>query len=262
MSPHVGLFITCLVDLLRPSIGFSSIQLLQAAGCKVSVPRQQTCCGQPAYNYGDKKTSYALALKTIRTFNTYDYIVVPSGSCAAMLKKHYHTICADSKIAKEDEIEKFANKVYELCTFLTEICSLREVPGFYKGGITYHDSCTGLRELGIKSAPRKLLLMVEGAELVEMEETETCCGFGGLFSETYPDISNQIVSQKVRKASQTKARLLVGGDLGCLQNIAGKMVRSSKLLECRHIAEVLAGNFSEAPICFIQNDPLIPDTTS
>ncbi|MFM7083760.1 MAG: (Fe-S)-binding protein [Hyphomicrobium sp.] len=262
MSPHVGLFVSCLVDLMRPSIGFSAIRLLEAAGCKVSVPRQQTCCGQPAYNYGDNKTSRALALQTVRTFSLYDYIVVPSGSCAAMLKRHYLSILADSKKNTDRELETFASKTYELCTFLSEICDLREVPGRYKGRITYHDSCTGLRELGIKSSPRKLLSMVKDAELVEMEETENCCGFGGLFSETYPDISNHMVTRKVTDAAKTKARLLVGGDLGCLQNIAGKIERSSLPIECRHIAEVLAGNFSEPPISTNRNLSLVASTNA
>lgn len=248
MSPRVALFVTCLVDLIRPSIGLSAVHLLQTAGCRVSVPKMQTCCGQPSFNIGDNKTSMALALQIIETFNTYDYIVVPSGSCASMLRKNILTILSDPAAVRISDVKQFSSKVYELCSFLVEICNLQKLPGTYTGRITYHDSCTGLRDLGIHSAPRKLLSMVEGAELIEMERPENCCGFGGFFSETYSDISNAILTEKIKDALVTKAHLLVGGDLGCLLNIAGKLAQIGQPLQCRHVAEVLAGHFADPPL--------------
>ncbi len=246
-SPRAGLFVTCLVDLIRPSVGFAAARLLEAAGCTVVVPKQQTCCGQPAYNSGDRATAQALALQTIRAFAGCDYIVAPSGSCAAMLKIHFPRLFAGQHDL-EAEANAFAVKVYELCTFLTGIRPLAKVPGRYNGRVTYHDGCSGLRELGIKSAPRHLLSTIDGLELAEMPEAEACCGFGGLFAVKYPAISNAIVTRKIDNAAAADANLLLAGDLGCLMNIAGKLTRTGRPLACRHVAEVLAGELSDPPI--------------
>ena len=245
--PRAGLFVTCLVDLMRPSIGFAAARLIEATGCTVCVPEQQTCCGQPAYNSGDRTTAKVLALQTIRPFADCDYVVAPSGSCAAMLKVHYPRLFAGEPDL-EAEARVFAAKVHELCTFLTEIRPLDEVPGRYHGRVTYHDACSGLRELGIKSAPRRLLAKVPGIELTEMREPEACCGFGGLFAVKYADISNAILTRKTDTARAANAELLLAGELGCLMNMAGKLTRNGIPLACRHIAEVLAGELSDPPI--------------
>jgi L-lactate dehydrogenase complex protein LldE len=240
------LFVTCLVDCFRPSVGFAAARLIELAGCDVVVPESQTCCGQPAYNSGDRATAAELARQTIKAFADCDYVVVPSGSCAGMIKVHYPDLLKDTPDAKQ--AKEFADKVFELTAFLTSVRKLDAVPGQYQGKVTYHDSCAGLRELGIKAAPRQLLGLVEGLELNEMTECETCCGFGGLFSVKFPDISNAMVEKKTGHATNTKADLLLAGDLGCLMNMAGKLSRTGSTLECRHVAEVLAGELSAPPI--------------
>lgn len=239
-QPKVGLFVTCLVDLFRPNVGFSAVDLLERAGCEVSVPPAQTCCGQPAYNSGDRADTREIAEQVISAFERFDFVVAPSGSCAAMLKKHYPPLFAgDDKW--EERAKAFSDKVFELVSFLTDVVFLKDLAGRYEGSVTYHDSCSGLRELGIARQPRKLLNMVEGTELKEMKDADVCCGFGGTFCVKYADISNAIVTQKISDIEDTGADLLLAGDLGCLMNMAGKLQREGKTTEVRHIAEVLAG---------------------
>jgi len=239
-SPVVGLFVTCLVDLIRPSIGFAAVKLLQDAGCRVEVPAAQSCCGQPAYNSGDKADACALALNTISAFEGYDYVVAPSGSCAGMLKHHYPDLLGDDP-KTASRAQAFADKVHELISFLVDVRAMSQVAARYDGSVTYHDSCAGLRELGLKTQPRRLLERVEGLKLVEMDDAEICCGFGGAFCVKYPDISNAIVEKKTANIAASQADCLLSGDLGCLMNIAGKLSREGKDVEVRHVAEVLAG---------------------
>jgi L-lactate dehydrogenase complex protein LldE len=246
--PRAGLFVTCLVDLWRPSIGFAAARLIEATGCTVVVPEFQTCCGQPAFNSGDRETTKRIALQTMRAFTDCDYVVVPSGSCAAMLKVHYPKLLQSEDAVLRAEADAFAGKVHELCTFLTTERPLREVPGRMSGAVTYHDACSGLRELGIKSAPRRLLELIPGLEVSEMREPEACCGFGGLFATKYADISVAIASRKIDDAAATGAGLLLSGDLGCLMHLAGRLSRQDNPLRCRHVAEVLADELSAPPI--------------
>jgi L-lactate dehydrogenase complex protein LldE len=245
--PRVGLFVTCLVDLLRPSVGFAAVRLLEAAGCEVVVPRGQTCCGQPAYNSGDEASAKALALQTIEAFEGLDYVVAPSGSCAAMLKLHYPRLMQDDEhnLARA---RAFGERVHELVSFLVDVRGVSAVPGSFSGRVTYHDGCSGLRELKIKLQPRALLAAIPGLELVEMHGTDTCCGFGGLFSVKFPDISNAMVAAKAANATAVTPDLVLAGDLGCLMNVAGKLTREGSPIGCRHVAEVLAGEMSEPPI--------------
>jgi L-lactate dehydrogenase complex protein LldE len=245
--PHVGLFVTCLVDLLRPSVGFAAVRLLEAAGCEVAVPAAQTCCGQPAYNSGDRKSAKSIARSTIAAFEGCDYVVAPSGSCAAMLKCHYPRLMAGDE-EEERRARAFAERVYELTAFLVDARGLTAVPGSYVGRVTYHDGCSGLRELAIKRQPRQLLASVSGVELVEMPDAEACCGFGGLFCVKYPDVSNAIVCKKTAAIAAARPSLLLSGELGCLINIAGKLSREGSDIACRHVAEVLAGEMSQAPV--------------
>lgn len=245
--PRVGLFVTCLVDLMRPSVGFAAARLLDAAGCEVIVPRAQTCCGQPAYNSGDAQSAKALASQTMRAFEGLDYVVAPSGSCAAMLKLHYPRLMAGDEEA-EMRARAFAERVHELVSFLVDVRGVTSVPGSFAGRVTYHDGCSGLRELKIKQQPRRLLAAVRGLELVEMPGTEACCGFGGLFSVKFPDISNAMVSAKTSNIAAVAPDLVLAGELGCLMNIAGKLSREGSAFACRHVAEVLAGELSEPPI--------------
>ena len=249
--PLAGLFVTCLVDVVRPSIGFAAAKLIEAAGCEVTVPGGQTCCGQPAYNSGDRADARALARQTVIAFRGCDYVVAPSGSCAGMLKKHYPLLLADDPELAE-EARRFAGRVHELVSFLVDVRGMTEVPAALQSGapgrVTYHDSCSGLRELGVKQQPRQLLTSIKGLELVEMADSEICCGFGGTFSVKFPDISNAMVEKKTERIAAAGPTTLLAGDLGCLLNMAGKLAREGRDIGARHVAEVLAGDDSTPPI--------------
>jgi L-lactate dehydrogenase complex protein LldE len=251
--PRVGLFATCLVDLFRPSIGFAAAKLIEDAGCDVVVP-PQTCCGQPAYNSGDRRTARALALQMMDAFSGCDYIVVPSGSCGGMIARHYPDLFDDEPQLAQ-RARTFAAKTHELVSFLTDVRGLSSVSARYDGRVTYHDSCSGLRELGIHDQPRRLLASMPGLELVEMAESDVCCGFGGTFAVKYADISDAIVSKKTAHAEASGAPLLLAGDLGCLMNMAGKLSRDGRPVEVRHVAEVLAGLTDEPPIAAARERP-------
>ena len=239
-KPRVALFVTCLVDLHRPTVGFAAIRLLEQAGCQVEVPRAQTCCGQPAYNSGDRVTARDLAEGILDTFGGYDYVVVPSGSCGGMLKHHLpHLFDGDPNVrARADAL---AERTFELVTFLVDVMGVERLQTRHIGGpVTYHDGCSGLRELGIKEQPRRLLRAI-GATVTEMADAEVCCGFGGTFCVKYPDVSIRMVSDKVRDVVATGAETVLAGDLGCLLNIAGRLQREGHRTKVRHVAEVLAG---------------------
>jgi L-lactate dehydrogenase complex protein LldE len=243
-QPRVGLFVTCLVDLIRPSIGFAAVKLVEDAGCTVEVP-PQSCCGQPAFNSGDRATTRAIAEQVITTFAPYDYVVAPSGSCAGMLKTHYPELFAGDADWTE-RVRAFCAKTYELVSFLTDVMKVKAVAAQFDGTVTYHDSCSGLRELGIRAQPRRLLGSVVGLTLKEMTDADVCCGFGGTFCVKYPDISNAIVGKKTECVAAAGADTLLAGDLGCLMNMAGKLQREGRPVRARHIAEVLAG-MSDTP---------------
>ena len=238
--PRVGLLVTCLVDLFRPEVGFASVKLIEDAGCIVEVPRDQTCCGQPAYNSGDKATAQELARNLIALFEGYDYVVAPSGSCAGMLKVHFPALLADDPLW-ENRARRLAARSFELVSFLHDVLRVTKVAAAHAGTVTYHDGCSGLRELGIKGQPRALLGAVEGLALKELSAAESCCGFGGLFCVKYPEISNRMVGDKVAAVIDTGAATLLAGDMGCVLNIAGKLSRLGAAVHCRHVAEVLAG---------------------
>ncbi len=225
---------------MRPSVGWAAIKLLEEAGCTVEVPLAQTCCGQPAWNSGDRLNARALARDVIELFEDYSYVVVPSGSCAATVIKDYPEMFAGEPSLLQ-RAQSLSDKTYELITFLTDILNVEYVGVQYDGEITYHDSCSGLRGLGIKEQPRKLLASVEGVRLIEMDDAEVCCGFGGAFCVKYSDISNVMVKKKTNNVRATGAKLLLSGDLGCMLNIKGKLAREGTDIEVRHVAEFLAG---------------------
>ncbi|WP_137822661.1 (Fe-S)-binding protein [Pseudomonas sp. D(2018)] len=238
-KPRVALFHTCLVDLYRPSVGFAAVRLLEQAGCQVEVPANQTCCGQPAFNSGATGLARDLARKLIEAFDGYDYVVGPSGSCVSLLKLHYPQLLEDDA-AWHGRALDLAGRSHELLSFLDDVMNFRptaRLPGI----ATYHDSCSGLRELGIKHQPRRLLAGVDALEQVEMDEAETCCGFGGTFCVKYPDISARMASQKVANIHASGADIVLGGDLGCLLNISGRLTRLGSSVRVFHAAEVLAG---------------------
>jgi L-lactate dehydrogenase complex protein LldE len=238
---RVGLFVTCLVDLFRPSIGFAALKLLEAAGCEVIVPQTQTCCGQPGYNSGDRGAARALARKVLAEFEACDYLVAPSGSCSGMIRTHYPELFSDQpdELAR---IERLCARTYELTDFLVNVAKLKHVPGRFEGTATYHDSCSGLREMGVKSQPRELLARVTGLTLTEMQEAEVCCGFGGSFALKFGEISARIADNKCNNVAASGADALVLGDLGCMLNIEGRLRRRGDMkTKVLHVAEVLAG---------------------
>ncbi len=238
---RVGLLVTCLVDLMRPRIGFAALKLLEHAGCEVIVPATQTCCGQPGWNSGERRSARALAEKLIGEFEACDYLVSPSGSCAGMIKTHYKDLF-EGEGAWLARVDALAEKTYELTDFLVNVARLERMPGEFKGRITYHDSCSGLRELGVKSQPRALLAAMPGVQLAEMKDCEVCCGFGGTVSIKFGEISAAMAETKCANIAASGAEAVVLGDLGCMLNIEGRLRRrGDDRTRVLHVAEVLAG---------------------
>lgn len=243
---RVALFVTCLVDLFRPTVAFAAIKLLEEAGCTVEVPRAQTCCGQPAYNSGDRGDAKAIALQVLDAFAGYDYVVAPSGSCAGMIRRHFPELfaCDPAVLPRAQDL---AARAWELVSFLVDVRGMQAVAARWERETTYHDACSGLRELEVKDQPRRLLASVAGLRLRELPGAELCCGFGGTFCVKYPDISDKMVGDKADDIAGTGAAAVLAGDLGCLLNIAGKLSRQGRRVEVRHVAEVLAGMTGEVP---------------
>ncbi len=240
-TPHVGLLVTCLVDAIRPEIGFATLKLLEQAGCRVSVPETQTCCGQPGLNSGARVESKPLAKRTIEAFSEFDYAVAPSGSCLATVKTHYPALFADEP-EWQAKAEALAAKCYEILSFLHDVRDWHPTNVLYPGKATYHHTCSGLRELGVYRQPLALLQHVRGLTMLPLEGETACCGFGGTFAVKYPDISTAIVADKSRQIQATGADTLLAADLGCLMNMAGKLSRDGrKDIRVFHPAEVLAG---------------------
>lgn len=238
---RVGLFVTCLVDAMRPRIGFATLKLLEEAGCEVVVPEQQTCCGQPGYNSGERKSAEAMALKVLAEFETFDYVVLPSGSCGGMIRVHYPDLFRNDP-ALLARFTALGNRTYELTDFLLNVARLNKMPGKFHGTLTYHDSCSGLRELDVYKQPRALLATMPDVTLHEMVESTTCCGFGGTFAVKYGELSTRMADNKCQHIAATHAGAIVGGDLGCLLNIEGRLRRNGdRSTRVLHIAEVLSG---------------------
>ena len=237
---EVALFVTCLVDINRPSVGFAAVKSLEQAGCKVVVPNAQTCCGQPAYNSGDKQSTRDIAKNVIRAFKSFRYVVAPSGSCAGMIKKHYPELFADDPEMLL-EAQDLAARTHELVSFLNDIADFEPDDVKLDKKVTYHDSCSSLREMKVKDQPRELLDEVDDLELIEAEDREACCGFGGTFCIKYSEISEEMVDQKIANLLATKADIVTAGDLGCLMNIAGRLSRKGHKMKVLHVAEILAG---------------------
>jgi L-lactate dehydrogenase complex protein LldE len=237
----VGLFVTCLVNTMRPSIGFASITLLEQAGCTVVVPELQSCCGQPAFNSGDDEGTRQIAYQTIKQFENFDYVVLTSGSCAAMIKKNFIDVFKDQPEWRA-RAQNLADRTHELLSFLVDVCQFEPSGIELDGSYTYHDSCSGYRALHVYEQPRKMLSTVKGLDHKPLNSHSECCGFGGTFCVKYSDISNEIVGEKVENVLATEADYLLGGDMGCLMNIAGKLNREGhKEITALHTAEVLAG---------------------
>jgi len=238
----IGFFVTCLVDLMRPEIGLSAVKLLESAGCTVEVPMQQTCCGQPGFNSGDTEAARMLARKFLAEFERFDYVVTPSGSCGGMIRHHYPTLFREDPDIR-NRIEALAARTWELTSFLHDVLAIDKLPGEFEGEVTYHDSCSGLRELGVQAQPRALMALNPRIRLAEMPEARACCGFGGSFAAKYGNVSAAIVDEKVDNIHASGARCVVLGDLGCMLNIEGRLRRrGDTTTRVLHIAQVLAGD--------------------
>ena len=243
--PKVGLFVTCLVDLVRPQVGFAAVKLLEEAGCDVEVPQDQTCCGQPAWNAGADADARQIARDVVYMFESFDYVVAPSSSCAGMLRRHYPEVLKDDP-DYAPRARTLAAKSHELISFLVRERGMKNLNGQCKTSICYHDSCSSLRDMGVKNEPRMLLSSIDGLSIKELSDPQVCCGFGGLFSVKYPEISERMADDKIADAEKTGADMLVGGDLGCLLHLAGRMKRLGSRMHVRHAAEILA-DLTDAP---------------
>ncbi len=234
----VSLFATCLVDQLFPQVGVAAARLLRRLGLEVDYPMGQTCCGQPAFNSGFRNEARQLALRFIEVFEPSEAIVAPSGSCAAMVKVFYPELFDGGWRRRA---EALGARVYELSQFLVERLGIEDLGSRYEARATYHDSCHLLRELKTHDAPRRLLRRVAGLELVELESSDICCGFGGLFSVKFPDLSTAIMNDKIEKIARSGAEVVVSCDMGCLMHLAGGIGRRGLPVKTLHLAEVLAG---------------------
>ena len=235
----VGLFVTCLVDQFFPQVAWAAVRLLEKAGVEVCFDSSQTCCGQPAYNSGFWSEARQVSESLFDLYADVDYIVTPSGSCGAMMRNHLLEIHPDKK---PEDVASFSNRVVELTDFLTRICGKEDFDASFPARATYHDSCHALRELRIYEAPRRLLNKVRGLELVELPRADQCCGFGGLFSVKYPDISASMGKDKLCHLKGTGAQVLISSDVSCLMHLNGMIRKQQIPVRTMHIAEVLATN--------------------
>ncbi|KWW20002.1 MULTISPECIES: (Fe-S)-binding protein [Peribacillus] len=233
----VTLFATCLVDLFHANVGKATVELLERLGCEIDFPESQICCGQPAYNSGYTKDSKEAMKKMIKTFADAEYIVTPSGSCAAMFKEY--PVLFQGDVEWEKKAVSLAAKTYELTQFIVDVLKVTDVGATFKGRATYHTSCHMTRLLNVKEAPAILLSHVNGLEMTPLPDAQNCCGFGGTFSVKMGDISGQMVEEKVCNIQDTGADFLIGGDAGCLMNIGGRIQRKGEPIRVLHIAEVL-----------------------
>lgn len=236
----VALFVTCLVDLMRPEIAEATVRLLESAGCTVEVPMSQTCCGQPGFNSGDTASARALALKFLDEFEGFDHVVVPSGSCGGMIRRHYPELLTDDPDLRR-RMDALVAKTWELTTFLHEVLRISALPGSFQGAVTYHDCCSGLRELGVQTQPRALMALNPQIQLTEMKDARACCGFGGAFAVKYDEISAAIADEKIERIHATGAPCVVMGDLGCMLHLEGRLRRTGDAVtQVLHVAQVLA----------------------
>jgi L-lactate dehydrogenase complex protein LldE len=237
----VQLFIPCFVDQLYPQSAWNVIKILEKLGCTVSYNEGQTCCGQPAFNAGFQDDCKSVAMKFLNDFKGDDLIVTPSASCAGFVRNYYSKLFDNSSV--HNSVKGLQKRVYELSEFLTDVLKIEDIGARLDGKATYHDSCAALRECGIKDAPRKLLSKVKGLELVELQDVETCCGFGGTFSVKFEPISVAMADQKVNNALSTGADYLISTDLSCLMHIEGYIKKRGHHLKAMHLADVLASGW-------------------
>ena len=238
---NVQLFIPCFVDQLYPSTGFNMVKVLEKFGCQVDYNTNQTCCGQPAFNAGFWDEARAVCVKFVKDFEGSDYIVTPSASCAGFVRNYYTKLLDNSSV--HNEVKVLTRRIYEFSEFMVKILRIENTGAILNGKATYHDSCAGLRECGIKQEPRKLLANVKGLELTEMNDVETCCGFGGTFAVKFESISIAMGEQKVENALATGAHYLISTDHSCLMHLDGYIKNKGYKLQTMHLADVLASGW-------------------
>ncbi len=238
---RIQLFVPCFVDQLYPETAFNMVKVLEKACCEVHYNPNQTCCGQPAFNAGFWKEAKDVALKFINDFEGTDYIVAPSASCVGFVRNYYTQLFEDS--SRHNQVKDLSNRIFEFSEFLTDILKIENYGAELQAKATYHDSCAALRECKIKEGPRKLLSKVKGLELIEMAETETCCGFGGSFAVKFEAISIAMADQKVHHALDAGAELIVSTDMSCLMHLEGYITKKALPLKTMHIADVLASGW-------------------
>jgi L-lactate dehydrogenase complex protein LldE len=237
----VQLFVPCFIDQLYPQIAFDTIKVLEKAGCTVKYNAQQTCCGQPAFNAGFWGESKDVCTKFVQDFEGADYIVSPSASCAGFVRNNYGKLFENN--AFQSPAKKVANRIYELSEFLVKILNITDLGASFEGKATYHDSCSGLRECHIKTEPRQLLSAVKGLEIVEMKDTDICCGFGGSFAVKYDTISVSMADQKIDNVINADVPYLISTDMSCLMHIDGRMKHNGQNIKVLHLSEVLASGY-------------------
>ncbi len=240
MANRVSLFVTCIIDQFFPQVGVAAVEVLERIGYEVEFPEKQTCCGQPAFNTGFRDEAREVARYFLDVFRDAEYIVVPSGSCTSMVTHHYEELFAKEP-QRLEETRRIVPRMWELSKFLLEVARVEDVGARYDGAVTFHDSCHGLRDLGIKEGPRRLLSHVRGLELREMDIAEECCGFGGTFSVKFPDVSGGMARTKIESIVKTGAGAVVGVDSSCLMQLQGALSRAGLPVRTLHLAEVLAG---------------------
>jgi L-lactate dehydrogenase complex protein LldE len=238
---NVQLFIPCFVDQLFPQTAFNMVKVLEKAGCTVSYNEQQTCCGQPAFNAGFRNESKDVCTKFIKDFSGSEYIVAPSASCVGFVRNYFPILFDNSSVY--NDVKDLQSRTFELSEFLVNVLHIENFGATFNGWATYHDSCAGLRECHIKSEPRRLLANVKGLEIVEMNDVETCCGFGGTFAIKFEPISIAMADQKVNNALETKADYIISTDLSCLMHIQGYIKQKGLKLKTLHLADVLASGW-------------------
>ncbi len=237
----VQLFIPCFIDQLYPQVAFNTVKVLEKAGCTVAYNTQQTCCGQPAFNAGFWGESKDVCTKFVQDFDGADYIVSPSASCAGFIRNNYGKLFENN--AFQSPAKKVSSQIFELSEFLVKILGITDLGASFNGKVTFHDSCAGLRECNIKAEPRALLSQVAGLELVEMNDTETCCGFGGSFAVKYDTISVAMADQKIDNAIATEAEFIISTDMSCLMHLDGRVNHNGQQIKVIHLADILASGY-------------------